>query len=183
MLRPEQCDDLRLYIHRRVLLRLHHHDVPQRALLHTIWDVRRDGLWHFRLFLVAGQIAAMLLFDSVIWLASADAPTAEISAIMAFALPMCSLVFLDEENSSSGWGAILPGTRRYQRKVQHHKKAFVGIRADAARDRRGTNSGKRAKQGTCSRGASPRPRDGEDAHRKHIPQTRHPFAARAHRPD
>ena len=60
-------------------------------------------------FLVAGQIAAMLLFDSVIWLASADAPTAEISAIMAFALPMCSLVFLDEKNSSSGWGAICPG--------------------------------------------------------------------------
>lgn len=60
-------------------------------------------------FLVAGQIAAMLLFDSVIWLASANAPTAEISAIMAFALPMCSLVFLDEKNSSSGWGAICPG--------------------------------------------------------------------------
>lgn len=60
-------------------------------------------------FLIAGQIAAMLLFDSIIWLASADAPTTEIATIMAFALPMCSLVFLDEKNSSSGWGAICPG--------------------------------------------------------------------------
>ena len=60
-------------------------------------------------FLIAGQIAAMLLFDSIIWLTSADAPTTEIATIMAFALPMCSLVFLDEKNSSSGWGAICPG--------------------------------------------------------------------------
>lgn len=60
-------------------------------------------------FLIAGQIAAMFLFDSIVWLTSADAPTTEIATIMAFALPMCSLVFLDEKNSSSGWGAICPG--------------------------------------------------------------------------
>ena len=44
-------------------------------------------------FLIAGQIAAMFLFDSIVWLTSADAPTTEIATIMAFALPMCSLVF------------------------------------------------------------------------------------------
>lgn len=60
-------------------------------------------------FLVAGQIAAMLLLDAVSWLSSASVPTAEIAAIMAFTLPACSLVFLDEKNSSSGWGAIRPG--------------------------------------------------------------------------
>lgn len=109
MLCPEQRDDLRLYIHRRILLRLHHHDVPQRALLTRFGMFAGMDCGAFDFFLVAGQIAAMLLFDSVIWLASADAPTAEISAIMAFALPMCSLVFLDEKNSSSGWGAICPG--------------------------------------------------------------------------
>lgn len=73
-------------------------------------------------FLVAGQIAAMLLFDSVIWLAGADAPTAEISTIMAFALPMCSLVFLDEKNSSSGWGAICPGQDNTDKRSSIAKK-------------------------------------------------------------
>lgn len=60
-------------------------------------------------FLAVGQIAAMLLLDAIAWLSSASVPTAEIAAIMAFALPACSLVFLDEKNSSSGWGAIRPG--------------------------------------------------------------------------
>lgn len=60
-------------------------------------------------FLVAGQIAAMLLLDAIAVLGGEALPTEEIAAIMAFALPACSLVFLDEKNSSSGWGAIRPG--------------------------------------------------------------------------
>ena len=73
-------------------------------------------------FLIAGQIAAMFLFDSIVWLTSADAPTAEISTIMAFALPMCSLVFLDEKNSSSGWGAICPGQDNTDKRSSIAKK-------------------------------------------------------------
>ena len=60
-------------------------------------------------FLVLGQIAAQVLVGTIAWFASASVLTTEIAGIMAFALPACSLVFLDERNSSSGWGAMRPG--------------------------------------------------------------------------
>ena len=61
MLRPEQRDDLRLYIHRRILLRLHHHDVPQRALL------TRSGMF-------AGMDCGAFDFFSGRWPNSGNAP-------------------------------------------------------------------------------------------------------------
>ncbi len=81
------------------------------------------------------------LFDSVIWLASADARPAEISAIMALLGPMCSSI-PHEKRTPHRAGAQYARDKTIPTKVHHREKAFVGIRADAARDRRGTNSGK-----------------------------------------
>lgn len=69
-------------------------------------------------FLVVGQIAAIFLMSAISWLSIGESiPTMKIAAIMAFILPACSLVFLDERNSSSGWGAIRPGQNEFEEKM------------------------------------------------------------------
>ena len=61
-------------------------------------------------FLVVGQIAAILLMAAISWPSVGEnVSITKIAAIMTFIPPACSLIFLDEKNSSSVWGAILPG--------------------------------------------------------------------------